>query len=770
MNFILNKKIFLICIGFLLTLTIVACHQATQTTSTEENFPTQPTTSISTQTETTQTTTNQQKLFNIVDNPYYLSVKNNQMSLILQKNDGSMTSLKNEITKIDYLLDSDGHNWFMVLDPSTANPFLTDPGSEGNLYLSSRMFYPVISYRTEDDQMHITLRYDLTTHEDLDLSGLSVVQTITWNYYETELSISYRLENYTSFASVVISFTGMILSGLSESNHTLDLFWSDKEGRVREDVVPSAQTQRLAYKMAYPSPYSTQLMELYDEQGALYYFIEDPTREYKEFFFGVFDRDREHDASRPGNPVSMGVVQYPFVPFGQEMEIWQTRLGLSSNSGWYDGADLYRDFLLENGMDRTYNEYVETFTGFTNSIIAWAHDDFVQTYTGEFNPTVSIKSLDPIGIDSILLIGWHKGGFDSKYPDYEYYEGEYFGEDNFIKMVNDIHENGDYVLAYLNGHLAVENARWSSELTLHGITNMFASSIKKPGFRISMTEDQYLPYMYRERYGTGLDYYAMCRKDAAFQDILLEAVERLVSAGIDGLWFDQVMEMPAYLCFDPSHGHATPATASAEGYREIFTKIDDVFAKYGKTDYLLFAEGTTDAWIEYIDICGLMWGRLLYQANMSPNLTKYTIPAKFLGLSGYGTDISHAYAFLFGSPLVDAASVTDQKIIEVYKQNPSIYFRGRYLDMKGLQLSHSEIKGSIILSDDLKEIGVQLFNPTKQAVEVTITLSLTDLGLNGANIQEWHDLFDNSVISSHEATITITMEPNSITAYKAIID
>jgi hypothetical protein len=262
----------------------------------------------------------------------------------------------------------------------------------------------------------------------------------------------------------------------------------------------------------------------------------------------------------------------------------------------------------------------------------------------------------------------------------------------------------------------------------------------------------------------------MCRKDAAFQDILLEAVERLVSAGIDGLWFDQVMEMPAYLCFDSSHGHLTPATASAEGYREIFSKIDDIFAKYNKTDYLLFAEGTTDAWIEYIDICGLMWGRLLYQANMSPNLTKYTIPAKFLGLSGYGTDIPHAYAFLFGSPLVDAASVTDQKIIEVYKQNPSIYFRGRYLDMKGLQLSHSGIKGSIILSDDLKAIGVQLFNPTKQAVEVTITLSLADLGLNGASIQEWHNLFDNLVILSHEATITVTIEPNSITAYKAIIE
>lgn len=765
-----RKKFLVLCLSFILGVSLIACHQEATTISiTTTNHLTQETTapSTSTQTTTSPTATNP---FIVVDNPYYLSVKSQLLSLILQKNTGSLTSIKNEVTAVDYLLDSDGHNWFMVFDASTGDPFMTNPSNHTNLYLSSRLFRPVIQYETTGEQMFITLRYDLDDYEERDLSGLAVVQTITWNYCETDLTISYRLENFTSFASVVVSFTGMILSGLSEHNHTLDLFWSDKEGRMVEDIIPEAKTNSLKYKMAYPTPYSTQLMQLYDDQGSLYYYIEDPTREYKQFFFGVFDREQEHDQALSGNPVSMGVIQYPFLSFGQESNIWTIKLGISSNAWWYDGADMYRDYLINMGMDRSYNEYVETFTGFTNSIIAWAHDDFVQTYTGEVNPITTIKGIDDIGIDSVLLIGWHQGGFDSMYPDYLFYEGEFFGEANFIQMVDAIHANGDYVLAYLNGHLAAENANWSKELTSDGRPNMLASAIKKPGYRTTMSEQQYDTYMYRERYGTGLDYYAMCRKDKAFQDVLLEAVERLVVAGIDGLWFDQVMEMPAYLCFDSTHGHRTPATASAEGYQEIFTKIDEIFEKHGKTNYLLFAEGTTDAWIEYIDICGLMWGRLLYASHMSPNLTKYTIPAKFLGLSGHGIDLPHAFAFLFGSPIVDAASVTDKKIIEVYRANPGIYFRGRYLDMKGLNLSHPDIKGSIILADGFNEIGIQLFNPTKQTIEVTLTLSLEDLGLGDARIHEWRNLFDNIALQSQSATLTITMEPNSITAFKAIIE
>lgn len=759
----------------ILTILIAAC-QTVSTTAVSTSEPT--TTFLTTGTSTSDTdvsstsvvTTTRTSQFQIIDNPYYLGVKTEKMSLILQKTDGSITSLKNEVTKVDYLLDSDGHNWFMVVDHQTSDPYLTQPESSENLYLSSRMYRPTIRVQQDDDVLRIILRYDLDFFGDIDMSGLSVVQTIRWDAQDTMLDVSYHLENYTQFASVIMKFSGMILSGLSESNQNLDLFWSDKEGRIVEDILPYAKANHLSYKMAYPSPYSTQLMQLYNAQGSLFYFIEDPTREFKQFFFGVFDSPYNHNEQVLSNPVSMGVEQYPFLSFGHEIDLWTIKVGVSSNPEWYDGADLYRDYLIGMGMNRDYNDYVETFTGFANTVIAWAYDDFVQTYNGEFNPAITISSLDHVGIDAVLLLGWHQGGFDSKYPDYEYYEGEYYGEANFIDMVETIHENDDVVFAYLNGHIAAANSKWSVKLTENDVPNMFASAIKKPGFQSSLYPHQYGPYLYLERYGTGLDYYAMCRKDLAFQDILLEAVERLVYAGIDGLWFDQMMEMPAYLCFDKNHGHHTPATAYAEGYQEIFEKIEAIFAKYNKTDYLLFAEGTTDAWIEYLDICGLMWGRLLYAGNMSPNLTKYTIPAKFLGLSGYNIDLPHAYAFLFGSPIVDAASMTDQKIIEVYNNNPQIYFRGRYLDQRGLDISDAAIKGSLIVSDSLQEIGVQLYNPTKQSITFTISLSLDELGVTGFEQVGWQNLFTNTSVSTQETTITITMEPNSILAYKAILE
>ena len=48
--------------------------------------------------------------------------------------------------------------------------------------------------------------------------------------------------------------------------------------------------------------------------------------------------------------------------------------------------------------------------------------------------------------------------------------------------------------------------------------------------------------------------------------------------------------------------------------------------------------------------------------NMSPNLSMYTIPAKFLGIDSYDTNYNHAHAFLYASPLKGASS-KDSEVI-----------------------------------------------------------------------------------------------------------
>lgn len=770
------KKIIFMLLFVFFVVFVSSCNKETpvdESKPTEDsNIPTNQPTNDNTPTKPT---VNEDNMIKETENEIILS--NDYIKVIVAKSNGSITSVVNAVTGRDFISGSKGGNWALNVDLSTNDPYKTNLKSTQTKRVNSRSFAPEIVINEEEELALITLKYDVSVKNgSVTFDGITVNCYISLSKNTNELEINYNVENNLNTPSVIVNFTGLIVSGLKDSEGTLNLFWPNKEGKIYSAGVKKAVS---TFKVSeqYPSPVSMQLVQLYDEEDSLYYFVKDNTREYKEFNFGAFNASGEYDNGSVTiqDKVSLSCTQYPFISNGNSKDLWTTVLGTDTEKEWYSGSDSYREFLIESKMNREYNKYVSEWTGFSSTTISSFGNNMKSPYVGTGSPDKVISDNDSNGVDSVVLFGWHEGGFDSMYPDYNFFEGEGYGEENFIKMVESAHANGDKVLPYLNAHITALNSNWGNSKVSNTslLTNVDNSAIKKVGFNRDLKIENYRNYMYYETYNTTTGYYATCPASDEFIAQISSVVERLASCGVDGLWMDQMMEMPANLCYDSTHNHVNPATAYGEGYKRMYTSIDQIFKKYN-IDYLIFAEGTTDAWIEYIDICSYMWARKLYSPDnvnpgdgqtMSPNITKYTIPAKFLGIESYETVYNHAHAFLFGSPIKGPNSV-DAEIIRVYEENKEIYMYGRYMDTLGINYENKFVLSSVITSKE-NSLGIQFYNNSDSNQNVFLEINLEELGIEG-NITNIINMFDNSQVEFNGNKVMIEVAANSPTAIKVI--
>ena len=715
----------------------------------------------------------------IVEEEKSIILQNKYSKLVINKENGSINSIVNLLTGRDYIQNSAGGNWALSVDLSTNDYYYTNLKSKSTKKINSRSFTPTIEVVETDENAKIILDYNVNVKDGSNnYDGIHVICTIMMEKNNKEVLIDYKVENNLDIPSVIINFTGLIISGLKDEAGTLDLFWPNKEGKIYEAGVKKAFTT-LKLSEQYPSPISMQLVQLFDKENSLYYYVKDSSREYKEFNFGAYNASGEYDNGSVtiADKVSLSCTQYPYLAKGEGKELWTTVLGFDYLGEWYTGSDSYRQFLIDSGMSRTYNDYVNEWTGVASTTISGYGNNIRTPYVGTNSPDKVVQKNDSMGVDSIILFGWHEGGFDSMYPDYEFFEGEGYGEENFQKMIDSIHANGDKALPYLNAHIIDVLSKWGNEPvnSTSTLTNLESSALKKMGFNQSTNLEDYGDYWYYETYGTDTIYVSACPGSSSYVEQIVLVADKLASKGVDGFWMDQMMEMPAYLCYDSTHNHKNPATAYAEGYKNLYTSIDAVFKKYG-TEYLIFAEGTTDAWIEYIDICSYMWGRKLYAPDtvrpgdgepMNPNITKYTIPAKFLGIESYDTEYIHAHAFLFGNPILVPEGI-DAEIIKLYENNKEIYMYGRYMDTLGLNYANNKVESSVIMSSE-NSLGIQFYNNSNSETTVFLEIDLYALGIKG-EIVSITNMFDNSVVEFNNNKLVLKIAANSPVALKVIYE
>ena len=703
----------------------------------------------------------------VKENSFIFEFKNDYLDIVIDKNNGSINQIKNVKTGTDYIENSEGGNFALDVDLSTSDPFKTDRLAANIKTITSRSFKPVITYELKKD-LNICLAYDVAVAS---YGFIHVNMNILLEEESNELVVNYEIDNQLSCDSVVTRFIGLIVSGLKDKN--MNLLYPLLEGKIYENAVYRAKSGDLSLRREYPAQMSMQLLELYNDEEALYYYMKDSSREYKTINFGDFSNSFDKELESNDDIVSMSITEYPYISSGAKKTTFDVVLGISDNS-WYGGGDSYRDFLIEAGMARNYNDYVKYWKGTITTTIANYDDGMISSYLGINNPADILAASDKFNVDTLMVMGWHQGGFDSKYPDYDFYEGENFsGKEGFKQMIDKAHENGDYVIPYLNGVMVCENANFANAIGDEANhKNIELCTVKKVGF--SSEVSNYMDYTYVSTYynisHSGLNFYQACPKSKIFQDQFLGIVEKLVECGVNGLWLDQLLEYPSHLCYDPSHGHTNPATASGEGYTELLTKMENIFIEHGVTDYLFFAEGVTDAYMAWMDVAGLNWNRNLYQSNMYPHISEYILPTKQLGIAGSGTLSKHAYAFLFASPLIDGNNMKDKQITDLYQANKDIYYEGRYLHLRGMEVNNDNILASLIQSSDGKSLGIQLYNNSALSESFKLKINLSDLGLGDKTIKSVTNLFNGSSLALQGDEIEITLESDEFLALRIVYE
>ena len=194
---------------------------------------------------------------------------------------------------------------------------------------------------------------------------------------------------------------------------------------------------------------------------------------------------------------------------------------------------------------------------------------------------------DRLGLDTIGLFGWTKGGHDHLYPDYDPSE-EMGGAEGLRRGIAAAKARGKRVIIYANGQLQQVGATefWKTDGERLALENRDGTFVTH----------HYHKYRDIPKY----DFRLGCLHGKAWYDRMLFLAEQANGFGADGILYDQFGIGSPFLCWGRGHGHATPAY-SYEAERVGFIRgiRDAVRAK--NPEFTVSTEGVHDSIFQTID-------------------------------------------------------------------------------------------------------------------------------------------------------------------------
>jgi len=304
----------------------------------------------------------------------------------------------------------------------------------------------------------------------------------------------------------------------------------------------------------YPTINTMNMFTLQGKKNSLFFASLDPNFELTLHFA------RYRKVNKQFKYMDIAMVKYPFIKKG---ETYQTApFIVSPHSGdWRVSARKYAKgaawFKTTPPPDS-----VKNMNGWQRMIFRHQYGTVLFPYS-DLEAKVN-KAGKECGIDSILLFGWWFEGMDAGYPDYspEIAQG---GDADLKKRVADVHAKGGKVLLYFNGQLIDVSTKFYKEL----------------GEKICVKTSSGLPHI--ERYpfggdGTGLrvlghkTFVTACHATKEWEQVLKGYVDRALSMGVDGIFFDQ-LGIGSQVCWDPSHGHKVPCIDMMRYKSDMLKKI-----------------------------------------------------------------------------------------------------------------------------------------------------------------------------------------------------
>lgn len=276
---------------------------------------------------------------------------------------------------------------------------------------------------------------------------------------------------------------------------------------------------------------------------------------------------------------------------------------------WHAGAKKYRAF--HRGFSPAETACPEWFK---KSAGLMAHYDFKYQNGGIVHRFKDISGLlkeaEEMGLNHLLLSGWHKDGFDNGFPEYVP-DAELGSEDELRSQIGSVIENGGHVCFYINSRLA--NMKYD-----HLKDFIAANSVVKKDGSLEV-----------EQYGTGnLRFAVECIGSAGWRKKLTDTVAYITGdIGTDGMYLDQLVMGYPGLCRNPDHDHSFGEWNV--WYQRALKEMHRQRAESGKERMSIIHEGVSDSYGPLVS--GQLVSTFSYHhCGAYPQLYRYTFPEQFL--------------------------------------------------------------------------------------------------------------------------------------------
>lgn len=252
-----------------------------------------------------------------------------------------------------------------------------------------------------------------------------------------------------------------------------------------------------------------------------------------------------HLLRRRGHSLDAMPVKYPFLSPGSETRIEGYVLA-PLDGDWRAAARIYRDWMETWRAAPPPPDWIRDLNGWQRIILRhqYGEDHF------RYADLPAIRDAGRrAGIDTLFLFGWHAGGHDADYPDYDA-DPEQGGVAALRERIARFRKNGGRVILYFNGQLIDTAGDYYRDI----------------GRRISAKTAAGAEYTEQYRFGgpgTALRWFGnrtfvtACPACPEWTDTLKALVDRAVDLDVDGVFFDQ-LGFISHPCCDPSHGHHVP--------------------------------------------------------------------------------------------------------------------------------------------------------------------------------------------------------------------
>lgn len=376
----------------------------------------------------------------------------------------------------------------------------------------------------------------------------------------------------------------------------------------RKSVAWKWQEYRYIYKTFNPSEKEGQLNYLerkfsgslcmpflcyYDSENALYFASKDKSRSV------IAMRAATYGEEYAG-------MNFSFTSYPHDNAEWRSDefvIGLYSGD-WHEAARRYRAF------SNTFNEHKNGQPEwFKKSAGLAAHYDFKYQCGGIVHKYEDIPAIydkaEALGVNHLLLSGWHKDGFDRGFPRYEFDEA--LGTEEQLKQgIAYVKQKGGHVSFYMNSRLV--NAAYSEYADL-----INAAACKDVNQRVKI-----------ENYGNKtLNFAVMCNNVPAWRNKIEACVKYATDElGIDGIYLDQIALAAPGECHATEHGHKV--NEWNKGTRKLLDEVAENYYKTHGERLQMIHEGVSAL---YGDVsCGLMCSFQLMPLGAFPELYAYTFP------------------------------------------------------------------------------------------------------------------------------------------------